>query len=69
MYEKGEVLVRPPAGAKAADSTPETGSFTVQPASQALAQDPARHRQSWMKRVELLQVLLQRVERYRRSAS
>lgn len=63
LYENGEVLLKPSQN-RAAKS-----DFEVQPAADALAQAPETQRNAWMKRVQFLQNLLQRVERYRRAAS
>lgn len=52
------------------DSPEKAGSsFEFQEAGRALASDPARAKNEWLRRVELLQGMLQRVERYRARAS
>lgn len=45
-----------------------SGQFQVESAAQALASDPELERTRWMRKVEFLQTLLQRVERYRTEA-
>lgn len=54
-YEKGSVLVKPE----------ELPQFDVRPAEKAIEEDPAQKRRLMIEKVEKLQKLLQRVERYR----
>jgi tetratricopeptide (TPR) repeat protein len=59
-YEQGALVLRtdPP-------QTPAVDAFEEKPAAEAVQGDPGLRRQSWARRVELLQTMLQRVERYR----
>lgn len=60
-YEKGTLILQN-------DPVPEIASgFDVRPAQLAIDDDPQLQRARWIRKVELLQTLLQRVERYRRS--
>lgn len=59
-YASGVLVLR-------TDPEPPLPQFTVTPAPQAIAEDPALKRAKWIRRIELLQGLLQRVERYRLS--
>jgi predicted Zn-dependent protease len=63
-YEKGVLVLR-------TDPKPEPlPDFNVAPAQNAIDDDPSVRRQRWVRRVEMLQTMLQRVERYRsRTAS
>jgi hypothetical protein len=56
-YEKGALVLR-------TDPKPST-AFSEAPASDAIAGDPALKRLRWVKDIERLQGILQRVERYR----
>jgi tetratricopeptide (TPR) repeat protein len=64
-YEEGALILRkdPP------EAVPETASFAegfdVRPASQVDKGDVLLQKRNWVARVERLQILLQRVERYR----
>ena len=59
-YERGTLILRtdPP-------KTESSFAFSVQSAEGAIAGDPHVKRQIWIGKIELLQGLLQRVERYR----
>lgn len=58
-YEKGALVLR-------TDPKPEVAEgFDVKPVRGALESDPAIQRERWIRRVEVLQDLLQRVERYK----
>src|SRR5262249_25761999 len=63
-YEKGALVLR--TDPKKEEKIPE---FSVQPADSAIQGDPGLKRQQWVRRIELLQNMLQRVERYRTSVS
>jgi tetratricopeptide (TPR) repeat protein len=54
-YEKGALVLR-------TDTVPE---FSEAQAGKAITEDPEHRRRRWMKRIEILQGLLQRVERYK----
>jgi hypothetical protein len=59
-YEKGTLVLRtdtPP-------SEPVTG-FDIRPVSSVIEEDPSVRRGRWIRRIEILQDMLQRVERYR----
>lgn len=58
-YEQGTLVLR-------TDPVPETVSqFDVRPAQSAIEDDPDIRRNRWIRRVEILQGMLQKVERYR----
>ncbi|OFZ53053.1 MAG: hypothetical protein A2428_11535 [Bdellovibrionales bacterium RIFOXYC1_FULL_54_43] len=57
-YDKGTLVLR-------TDPAPEFHSFTEHTAQGAIADDPERRRGVWIRQIELLQSLLQRVERYK----
>jgi len=59
-YEKGSLVLR--TDARRAEELPD---FAEAPAGAAIDSDPAVKRAKWMKRIEILQGMLQRVERYR----
>jgi len=61
IYEGGEPLIRPGGGPESRPESPDPQTGT--PRSLV----SPKQMKSWVKRVEYLQVLLQRVERYRRS--
>jgi tetratricopeptide (TPR) repeat protein len=58
-YERGTLVLRTDP-----HSAPET-EYAVESASSAIDADPGLRREKWVERIELLQTLLQRVERYR----
>lgn len=60
-YEKGSLVLRTD---MQSDSVPE---FNEAPAAGAIDEDPENRRKRWMRRIELLQGMLQKVERYKRS--
>lgn len=62
-YEKGTLVLRtdPPA----APENEPLSQYDVRDVSRALKDDPARKRAVWVRRIELLQGMLQQVERYR----
>jgi len=74
-YEEGELLLRKdPVRRKrehevreAEAALKEAESFQESSLSRALSEDPIRRKESWVRRVEKLQTLLTRVERYRMS--
>ncbi|MCC7440055.1 MAG: hypothetical protein IT285_00390 [Bdellovibrionales bacterium] len=68
LYDQGEILVKAP-DARPAREAPAIDEFKVQPVAQTHAGEPDARRRTWMKRVEALQSVLLRVERYRRAAS
>ena len=58
-YQKGTLVLM-------TEMEPEVATeFDVKPLQGAIANDPRLKRQTWVRRIELLQGLLQRVERYR----
>jgi hypothetical protein len=57
-YEKGTLTLR-------TDPEPEQDAFEVKPAGQILGQSPDDKHGVWVRRIEILQGLLQKVERYR----
>ena len=58
-YEQGTLVLR-------TDPNPESESiFAIRSVSQAISGDPGLQRARWIKRVEKLQGMLQRVERYK----
>jgi tetratricopeptide (TPR) repeat protein len=58
-YEKGALVLR-------TDPVPQPGEqFVVKGADHAIGEDPDLRRAQWVRRIELLQGLLQKVERYR----
>jgi predicted Zn-dependent protease len=58
-YEKGALVLR-------TDPRPDAvPDFTVQEAGSAIGSDPEFKRRQWIRRIERLQGMLQRVERYR----
>lgn len=57
-YAQGGVVLR-------TDPDPQTVDFREKNIKNAIDQDPARARLNWIKKVEVLQSALQRVERYR----
>jgi len=59
-YEKGALVLRTDPY-----PLPQVESFEEKDASEAIGSDPGLRRQAWARRVELLQNLLLRVERYR----
>jgi tetratricopeptide (TPR) repeat protein len=60
-YQKGTLVLR----TDVPEEEEEEPAFDVRSARGAIAADPALRRASWIRKVELLQALLQRVERYR----
>jgi tetratricopeptide (TPR) repeat protein len=60
-YERGTLVLRSDPRSEPAPS------FDVRPAGQVLKDDPDLKRATWIRNIELLQNLLQRVERYRTS--
>jgi tetratricopeptide (TPR) repeat protein len=64
-YERGALVLRTdPVGPKKSEKEPE-GDFSEKKAGAAIGEDPTHIKMRWMKRIERLQVLLQRVERYK----
>lgn len=60
-YESGALVLR---------TDPEPlPEFNVQPATQAISEDPLAKKAEWIRRIEFLQTLLQRVERYRATSA
>ena len=59
-YQKGTLVLR-------TDPAPELNAFQEQPAGAAISSDPDQKRNNWVRRIEYLQGLLQKVERYRAS--
>jgi hypothetical protein len=57
-YEKGSLVLR-------TDPKPALPAFGERAARGAIDDDPAAKRAEWVRRIELLQGLLQKVERYR----
>lgn len=72
-YQKGALVLRSdvaeqPVAAKPADNPEESedlGGFNIRPVQSAIEDDPEARRALWRRRINLLQGLLQRVERYR----
>jgi tetratricopeptide (TPR) repeat protein len=73
LYENGEVLVRKSPEDEEFEAKPSSkdtlAGFEVRPAADAFGDDPSLKRQAWVNRIEYLQGMLQRVERYRRQVS
>lgn len=65
-YQKGTLVLRTDPEPERASSTDD---FDVQPAAKAIDSDPGLKRRDWMRRVEFLQSLLQKIERYRINTS
>jgi tetratricopeptide (TPR) repeat protein len=62
-YQRGTLVLR-------TDPEPAAGAdYQVKLAGAAIDEDPDLKRRSWVKRIEFLQTLLQRVERYRATAA
>ena len=65
-YEGGSLVLRTDPKPKASlPSSDEIPAFAEAGASSAIGEDPGFKRERWIRRVEMLQTLLQRVERYR----
>ena len=65
-YERGTLVLRTDPAAPAGSRTVEKMSeFSVQAAQGAIEGDPGLRRAKWIHKIEMLQGLLQRVERYR----
>jgi tetratricopeptide (TPR) repeat protein len=60
-YEKGSLVLR--------TDPKEVPEFAEAKAASAISEDPEHRRRRWMKRIELLQGMLQRVERYKTAHS
>jgi predicted Zn-dependent protease len=61
-YEKGALVLRTDPKPRQPEPLPQ---FSEQGAENAIDSDPGLKREKWIRRVELLQTCLQRVERYR----
>jgi len=57
-YEKGTLVLR-------SDPPQKLPEFEVRPVHSVIEQDPGRKRLLWIKKIERLQILLQKVERYK----
>lgn len=67
-YQKGALVLRSDPAPEARPAAPPA-DFGIAEAKGAIDQDPALKRAAWMKRIEVLQDLLQRVQRYRSEVS
>ena len=65
-YEKGTLVLETQPARLAPSPLPD---FQVQTMDRVIPDDPTRKRAAWIRQVELLQDLLQRVERYRQDSS
>jgi predicted Zn-dependent protease len=72
-YERGTLVLRTdPARSdepEASAASPELADFKEQQASAAIGSDPGLKRAAWVRKVEVLQRMLQNVERYRLAVS
>lgn len=64
-YEQGALVLRADPAPQPAEIGESAAQYSIERASKAIDADPRLQREEWMKRIEFLQMLLQKVEKYR----